>query len=99
MNSSKHLIIFGDFNGDLLNANLHNLKDLMLLNNLRNLISEPTRITDTSSTLLDPIFISDEIIVLDSGFMQSDRSMSDYAMTYLHDKHDFKVSKSYKRKV
>ena len=60
------------------------LKDLMLLNNLRNLISDPTRITDTSSTLLDPIFISDEIFVLDSGVMQSDRSISDHAMTYLH---------------
>ena len=60
MNSCKHLIILGDFNKDLLNANLHNLKDLILLNNLRNLILEPTRITDTSSTLLDPIFISDE---------------------------------------
>ena len=41
----------------------------MLLNNLRNLISEPTRITDTSSTLLDPMFISGEIFVIDSGII------------------------------
>ena len=35
----------------------------MLLNNLRNIIPEPTRNTDTSATLLNQINVSDEIIV------------------------------------
>ena len=35
---SKNTIIFGDLNEDLLNENFQNLRDLILLNSLRNTI-------------------------------------------------------------
>ena len=38
-------------NEDLLNPNIHNLKDVLLLNSLHNIISEPTR----QLALLDPL--------------------------------------------
>ena len=37
------IIIFRDMNENLLNPNMHNLKDVLLLNSLHNIISEPTR--------------------------------------------------------
>ena len=71
----------------------------MLLNNLRNLISEPTCIKDTYSTPLDPISVSDENIVLASVVMQTNSIISDQAITYLYHRHNYKVNKSHKRKV
>ena len=37
------IIILVDMNEDLLNPNIHNLKDVLLLNSLHNMIPEPTR--------------------------------------------------------
>ena len=39
---SKNLILVGDLNEDLLNPNYHNLKDLILVNSMKNVITEPT---------------------------------------------------------
>ena len=47
----NNIIILGDTNEDLLYPNMHNLKDVLLLNSLHNIISEPTR----QLALLDPI--------------------------------------------
>ena len=40
-----------------------------MLNNLVNIINVPTRVTNTSQTLLDPIVLSETIKVLDSGIV------------------------------
>ena len=40
---TNNIIILGDMNEDLFNPNMHNLKDVLLLNSLHNIISEPTR--------------------------------------------------------
>ena len=40
---TNNIIILGDMNEDLLNPNMHNLKDVLLLKSLHNIISEPTR--------------------------------------------------------
>ena len=39
---SKNLILVGDLNEDLLNPNFHNLKDLVLINSMIQVITEPT---------------------------------------------------------
>ena len=52
-------MILGDLNSDLCIANNNKLIEIMMLFNLANMISKPTRITAHSNTLLDPIIISD----------------------------------------
>ena len=39
---TNNIIILGDMNEDLFNPNMHHLKDVLLLNSLHNIISEPT---------------------------------------------------------
>ena len=54
------MIVLGDLNEDLLNPNVHGLKDVMILNSLVNVVSDPTRI----NALLDPIIINDDLIII-----------------------------------
>jgi hypothetical protein len=54
-------VILGDFNSDLSIANNNTLIETMMMFNLVNIISKPTRITDYSNTLLVPIISSDTI--------------------------------------
>ena len=42
---SENIILVGDLNEDLLNNNVNNLKDVMLMNSLHNVITLPTRNT------------------------------------------------------
>lgn len=51
----KNFLLLGDINEDQLNPSNHKLKDILILNNLSNKINEPTRVTEYSSTLLDPV--------------------------------------------
>ena len=53
------IVILGDLNSDLFIANNNKLIKTMMLFNLINIISKPTRITAHSNILLDPIIISD----------------------------------------
>ena len=57
---TNNKIILGDMNEDLFNPNMHNLKDVLLLNSLHNIISEPTR----QLALLDPIIVHEDISTL-----------------------------------
>ena len=66
---SDRIVILGFFNEDQLNPAHHNLKDIMSLNSVKNIITESTRVTNSSSTLLDPIIISDHIVNLGSGII------------------------------
>ena len=58
---SKNLILVGDLNEDLLIPNYHNLKDLILDNSMKNVITESTR----QHSILDPIH--EDFPFLDSG--------------------------------
>lgn len=55
---SKNIVIGGDFNVDFLkNSNeRHRLSNIMLLYNFRQKITEPTRVTSTSSKCIDLLF-------------------------------------------
>ena len=44
-------------NEDLLNPCLHNLKDVLLLNSLQNIIDEPTRQQQTACLVVNPITV------------------------------------------
>ena len=53
---------------------MHNLKNVLLLNSLHNIISEPTR----QLALLDPI------IVLSQGIIQVPNEINDHCASYVH---------------
>ena len=57
----KKIILLGDFNKDLLN--LHGNRDWLILTEslgLSQLVTQPTRVTNNSSSLIDYIYSSDE---------------------------------------
>ena len=58
--TDKLLILCGDWNIDFLhsNSNLYDLEDLLLRYNLVNTIQSPTRITKSTSTLIDVMIIN-----------------------------------------
>lgn len=53
----EKIVIVGDFNDDLLNPNKHYLNDIIDSFSFHQLVTEPTRITVNSRTLLDPIIV------------------------------------------
>lgn len=78
----KELILLGDFNCDV--GGRHHLQaglaDLAIELNLSQLIAEPTRVTETSSTTIDLLFSTNA-----SQFVQSDcvhTSLSNHHMIY-----------------
>jgi len=60
---NPQVIIHGGINVDLLSVSNHKLNEIMLLFNLRNVITEPTRVTNSSSTLTDPVLVSDTSVI------------------------------------
>ena len=72
----------------------------MSLNSVKNIITEPTRVTNSSSTLLDPIIISDQIVNLGSGIIPFESDISDHSITYLLHMRLGYINKSvFKRKI
>ena len=76
---SKNLIIVGDLNEDLPNPNFHNLKDVLLINSMMNVITEPTR----QQAMLDPVIIPEALPFLDSGSLDVPDRISDHKATYI----------------
>ena len=71
---SKNLVIVGALNEDLLNRNVHNLKDSM-----QNSISDPTK----QHAILDPIIIPEDLPFLDSGTISIPSEISDHKATFI----------------
>ena len=80
---SPYVILTCDINIDFSNLTNFQLRDCISLFNLRNVITDPTRVTANSSTLIDPVIVSDACIVLDSGTMDVDEFVSDHKATYI----------------
>ncbi|XP_045206717.2 uncharacterized protein LOC123558945 [Mercenaria mercenaria] len=89
----------GDVNKDQLNAANHKFRDILTLNNMKNIIDEPTRVTSQSSTLIDPIAITKDIHYFDAGTFETDTDISDHFGTYVHIKIDLQLNSSYKRQA
>ena len=76
-------MILGDFNVDQLSRNNSNktlLASFAIENNLKQIISEPTRITQTSRTLIDLIYVNDSPRIVQSGVVHS--TLSDHSLTF-----------------
>ena len=96
---SLYVILTGDININFLNLMNVQLRDCLSLYSLNNVITEPPRINEHSSTLIDPCIVSDACIVLDSGTMAVSDIISDHRATYVSIKIDLKLSSSYFREV
>ena len=58
---NKEIIILGDFNKDLLNLNVNNeWSNFITSFGLSQLITEPTRVTNTTKTLIDHLYVCNE---------------------------------------
>ena len=66
-----------DLNEDLLNPNYRNLRDILLINSLQNVITNPTR----QDAILDPIVIPDDMHYLDAGILSIPDNISDHKAT------------------
>ena len=98
-NYSSNVVITGDLNVDFLSEHSHKLFDIMRLNNLKNMITEPTRTCNTRQSLLDPVLVSDNCNVLESYVIQVDRKYSDHEATIVYLKVPLKSINTYKRLV
>ena len=82
---SNKVIIVGDLNIDFLNIpRSHVINGILLDYHMMNIIQHATRITQKTSTLIDPILITDNFTVFDSGTIEVDGSISDHRGTYVY---------------
>ena len=69
--TSDEILCLGDININLFNIN-NPLSSCFDSFNFTQVINEPTRITSTTSTLLDPIFVSNKDLVAEAGTVNAD---------------------------
>ncbi len=86
LSMNKPIFILGDLNCNLLKDCPEKRAITELCNdlNLKQIIKEPTRITDTSQSLIDVILVSTEAVVLESGVLDS--AISDHFPIYVSTK-------------
>ena len=71
------VILTGDINiGFIIFINIQ-LRDCLSRFNLTNVINEPIRIAENSTTLMDPVLVSDACTVLDSVALTINNTISD----------------------
>ena len=79
-----HLILGMDHNNDLLKASIHNniqrFLEVNLDNGLYPCITKPTRVTNTSATLIDSIFIDSKLLGRHTSHIKID-NISDHLPT------------------
>ena len=81
---NKEAIIMGDINCDFLdssNNDTKNLKRVLSLHNLAQIIKEPTRITGISETLIDHVITNNPDMVHDSGVISC--GISDHDIVFI----------------
>ena len=80
---------------DLLNPNMHNLKDVLFLISLYNIMTEPARQLD----LLDPIIVHVDMSPLSQGTIQVPNKISDQCATYVHIPFEYPLHGTFTRNV
>ena len=96
---SSHVILTGDINIDFTNLTNVQLRDCLALFDLTNVIDEPTRITDYSSSFIDPILVSDACSVLNSGVIPVENAISDHKAIDVSIKAPVYIKTAYYREV
>ena len=75
------------------------LRDCLSFFNVTNVMNEPTRIAENSTTLIDPVLLNDACTVLESGTLTIDNTISDQKATYVSIKIFVNTIRSYYREV
>lgn len=96
---NENIVILGDLNSDLLIEHNNKLLYTMQVFNFKNIINKPTRVTDHSSTLLDPIIISDTMECLYSDVLKLPSNISDHDASVAFIKCPRGKSHCFKRKI
>ena len=98
VSSTPHkFIVFGDFNTNLLSSPSPQLLDIITLNNLQQVVTHPTRITETSATLLNLILTSCTDIISHADVLPP--VCSDHSVPCIKLIHKIKYSSSFKRTI
>ena len=87
--------LVGDLNEDLLNMNFRNLRDILLINFMQNIINDATR----QNAILDPIIIFDGMPCTDCGVIETPSHIRDHKATYLVIPFHCDIQNSYTRLV
>ena len=80
LDTTNNIVIIGYMSEDLFNPSMHNLKDVLLINSLHNIIAEPTR----QLALLDRIILHEDMTPLNQGIIKVPSEISDHSATYNH---------------
>lgn len=78
--SVDEVVCLGDFNVDFFNVS-NPVSNCFQAYNLTQILNEPSRISGRSSTLIDPIFVSDVDLVTSTGTLPAD-TFSDHRLVY-----------------
>ena len=96
--SCENVILLGDFNKNMLNQRqCKNIKNIMNTFNLNQLVLSPTRITETTETLIDLVVVSDNLYCTDRGIIEP--FCSDHCGTHISTNFMKINSHCYKRKA
>ena len=90
-------IIVGDFNEDLLGQNHSHIDNICQLHGLTQIITQATRITANTSTLIDLVFVSSNEFVEEHGILPP--CCSDHCAIYVVLKFKKKQNKCHTRKI
>ena len=90
---TNNVIIVGDMNEDLFNPKVHSLKNILILNSLNNVISQPTR----QHALLDPIIIHNDMSFLHQDILEIPPEIGDHSSTYLYLLFQYHLHRSFTR--
>ena len=96
-NTALPFLVLGDFNTDFLNNPSVHLRNIIQLNSLHQLTSEPTRITATSSTCLDLIITQTPELIESTEVLPA--AFSDHSIPCLYLKNTTKPTTSFKRTI
>ena len=92
---SKNVIIMGNLNEDLLNSTFHNLKDIIIVNSMMNVINIPTR----GNALLDPILITSDLEYSGCGTFPLPQAISDHCATYISIPFPYQTQPCFERNI
>ncbi|CAC5426021.1 unnamed protein product [Mytilus coruscus] len=101
LDENNRIICLGDLNKNFMADQPSNIRDVIFINDLISIIDKATHF-DTrtgSSSLLDPILVTDSIPVLEKDTIPINRGISDHDETYVTIDCGFSKSRTYIRSI
>ena len=99
LDETPYIVLNGDWNIDFMTRLPNQVNTTLQLYCLRNVITEPTRCTDISSTCIDPVLIADSLQSLESGTVNVPSHMSDHSGTYTVLEIECPIPRTYTRDI